>query len=81
MKQVLRFTASWCSPCKMLSKNLEAIKTDLPIEVIDIDELPDRAKEYGVRSVPILVMLEDGKETKRMMGVQPLKELEGWLNG
>lgn len=80
MKKVLRFTASWCQPCKMLAKNLESVNTKTPIEVVDIDQQQDLAREYGIRGVPTLVMLEDGKETKRQVGVQSLKDLENWLN-
>lgn len=81
MKKMIRFTASWCGPCKMLAKNLENINTDLPITVIDIDENTQLASEYNIRGVPTLVMLEDEKEIKRMVGVKSLKELDGWING
>ena len=80
MKKIIRFTASWCNPCKMLAKNLDSIKFEVPIEVVDIDESPEMATQYGIRGVPTLVMLENEKETKRMVGVKPLKELEGWIN-
>ena len=52
MKKVLRFTASWCGPCKMLAKTLEEVETNVPIEVIDIDVNPEIATEFGIRSVP-----------------------------
>ena len=81
MKRVIRFTAAWCGPCKMLAKNLESIKTDVPIEVVDIDENTDAAIEFGVRGVPTLVMLDGNTEMKRLVGMQPLKQLEDWLNG
>ena len=81
MKKVLRFTATWCGPCKMLAKNLESVKTETPIEVIDIDENQEMAMKFGIRGVPTLVMVEDDKETKRMVGMTSLKQLEDWLNG
>ena len=80
MKKVLRFTASWCGPCKMLAKNLESTKTEMPIEVVDIDVNPELATDYGIRGVPTLVMVVDGKEKKRLVGMKSLKELEDWLN-
>ena len=80
MKRVLRFTASWCGPCKMLAKTLEEVNTNIPIEVVDIDVLPEVAIEYGVRVVPTLVMLDKNTEVKRMVGMQSLKALEDWLN-
>ena len=81
MKKILRFTASWCGPCKMLAKNLESVKTEVPIEVVDIDVHPEVATEFGIRGVPTLVMIEDGKENKRLVGMRTLKELEEWING
>ena len=80
MKRVLRFTASWCGPCKMLARTLEDINTNIPIEVIDIDEKQDIAIEYGVRGVPTLIMLDENTEMKRVVGMQSQKALEEWLN-
>lgn len=81
MKTVKRFTASWCGPCKMLAKNLESIETEVPIEVVDIDENLEVAAKYGIRGVPTLVMVENDVETKRLVGMKSLKELEEWING
>lgn len=79
MKRVLRFTASWCGPCKSLAKTLEDIKTDLPIEVYDIDENQSLAVEYGIRGVPTMIMMNENVEEKRLVGVKPKAELENWL--
>jgi len=79
-KKILRFTASWCQPCKMLAKNLETANIELPIEVIDIDEDQKKAIEYQVRSVPTLVMVENDTEVKRNVGVISTKQLEEWAN-
>ena len=79
MRKVLRFTASWCQPCKMLARTLEDISTDYPIEVIDIDENRELAIQYGVRGVPTLVMLKDDIETKRIVGMQTEGFLKEWL--
>ncbi len=77
--KVLRFTASWCQPCKMLAKTLEEVNTQIPIEVIDIDENGDIAAEYGIRSVPTLIMLDGGIEVKRFSGMKMKNELSEWL--
>lgn len=76
-KKILRFTASWCSPCVMLSKNLEAANLNIPIEVIDIDAFPDIAAEYSIRSVPVLV-LKDGPLETRLVGLQTVTKIKLW---
>lgn len=83
MKRILRFTASWCQPCKVLAKNLESINNvdNIPIEVIDIDVHHEIAMDYGIRSVPTLVMKDGNTEIKRVTGVKSLKQLEEWING
>jgi thioredoxin 1 len=68
MKTIKRFTASWCQPCKGLAMMLNSIETTTPIETIDIDEQSDVAMQYGILSVPTLVMFEDGVEIKRNSG-------------
>ena len=80
MARVLKFYADWCQPCKALSKMLEEIKTEVSIEEIDIDDKTDIAREYGIRSVPTLVMLDGNTEIKRKTGTMPKKDLEEWLN-
>lgn len=79
MKKILRFTASWCGPCKMLAKTLEDADLGMPIEVVDIDVHPELAKEFGVRGVPTLIMVEDDKEIKRQVGMVQLSQLQDWV--
>ena len=79
MKRILRFTASWCQPCKALAKQLEEIDTNLPIEVIDIDDNHELAMEYGIRSVPTLVMMDENVEVKRRTGIVAINLLQEWL--
>jgi thioredoxin 1 len=80
MKRILRFTASWCQPCKALAKTLEDINTNIQIEVIDIDVHSDIAMDYGIRSVPTLVMKEGNNEIKRMVGLKTKQDLTEWIN-
>lgn len=70
--KVLKFYASWCEPCKMLSRIIEDAqdRITVPIENINIEEDIDTALEYGVRSVPVMVMIdESGQEIKRQVGM------------
>jgi len=80
MKEVLKFYADWCGPCKMLSKTLENLKdNDIPIKEIDIDEQTDLAVQYNVRSVPTMVLLENGSEMKRVVGSMSLEKVKEFL--
>jgi thioredoxin 1 len=76
--KILRFTASWCGPCKSLAMNLEQANLQMPIEVIDIDVQSDVAVEYGIRGVPTLVMLDENIEVKRLVGSKTITELKEW---
>ena len=78
--RILRFTASWCQPCKSLAMNLAELDLSIPIEVIDIDVDSEIAVEYGIRSVPTLVMLEGNIEIKRMSGTKTTSQLKEWVN-
>ena len=80
-KKVLKFSASWCQPFKMLSKTIEGMTIETPIEEVDIDDNQELAVEYKVRGVPTLVMLDDDKEVKRITGALSSTQLEEWLNG
>ena len=80
MKRILRFTASWCQPCKVLAKTLEEVNTGVIVEVVDIDVHFDLAAEYGIRSVPTLVMKEGNNEIKRMVGLKTKQDLTEWIN-
>ena len=64
-----------------MAKTLENIETSIPIEVVDIDVHSDIATEYGIRSVPTLVMLDGDIEMKRMTGVKAENLMREWING
>jgi thioredoxin-like negative regulator of GroEL len=64
----------------MLAKNLETAQLSVPVEEVDIDEMTDMSVEYKIRGVPTLVMLEDGKEVKRVSGVKSVYELKAWAD-
>jgi|TARA_B110000977_G_scaffold174000_1_gene227560 thioredoxin-like negative regulator of GroEL len=65
----------------MLAKNLDNVTTQVPIQVLDIDKEEDLARHFNVRSVPTLVMInEDKKEVKRVVGVQSVKQLNQFIN-
>lgn len=74
--RVLKFSASWCQPCKQLSKTLEGM--DFPYEVseIDVDQNRDAAIEYGVRNVPTMILIdENNNQLKRVSGAMTQSQL------
>jgi len=67
--EVLKFSASWCGPCRVLAQTLKDVEG---ITNIDIEKDKETAIKYGVRSLPTLVFLIDGKEVHRQSGNMPL---------
>jgi thioredoxin 1 len=80
MKKVLKFYADWCGPCKMLSKTLEQVQTDVVIEEVNIDEKSELTQQMNVRGVPTLVLVDGDVEVKRLVGLKNKEELENWIN-
>ena len=79
--KILRLTASWCEPCKALSKTIDRIDTEVPIQVIDIDDQPELAQHFNIRSVPTLVKIdEDKKEVERTVGMATQSDLDKFIN-
>lgn len=79
-KEILKFQATWCGPCKMLSNVMEGEDFGVPVRVVDIDEEADLARSYGIRGVPTLLLTDDGVEVKRHVGMAKLSEIKEWLN-
>lgn len=68
---VIDFWASWCMPCKMLSPIVDEVAEemqDVTIGKVNIDEQQELAMQFGIMSIPTLVVLQDGKEVKRSAG-------------
>ena len=76
---LIDFNAEWCGPCKMLAPVLDEVakETDnVKIVSINVDDNDDLAREYNVFSIPCLVLIKDGKEVKRNVGMIPKSEIE-----
>ncbi len=69
------FTAVWCGPCKMLDPIVRQLAEEwagtVKVVKLDVDHNPDLAVQYGVMSVPTLMLFVNGKESQRITGYQP----------
>lgn len=79
--KLLKFQASWCQPCKVLTSILNTMQIPFPVEVIDADENKDMLQKYNVRSVPVLVLLdENNNEIDRLTGIATKDKITALLN-
>lgn len=74
-KVAVKFSAEWCVNCKPLKTILESNPLSIPLIEIDIDEHPELAQQYNVRGVPTMVLVQDGKEVSRKVGLLTASEL------
>lgn len=83
-KVLVDFYAEWCGPCKMMAGILDSIKEeirDCKIYKINVDRSPNLAREYGVMSIPNLILFQDGKVIKNEMGFKTEEELKEFIGG
>ncbi len=76
MSHVLYFTAEWCNPCQRTRPIAEELKRDGLIDFVfvDADTEIELLEKFGIRSVPTYILLEDGREVKRMNGAKTRQE-------
>lgn len=78
------FNAAWCGPCRMLKPMLDQIaeeRDDVKVVSINIDDEDELAEEYGVSSIPCLVLFKGGQEANRSVGLIPKAAIESFLEG
>lgn len=82
MSHVLYFTAEWCNPCQRTRPVAEELKRDGLIDFIfvDADSEIELLQEFGIKSVPTYILLEDGKEIKRMNGAKTRQEFLDFID-
>ena len=73
---VVDFWATWCAPCRALAPTIDKLAQQYEgrakVVKLDVDKAPDVASEYGVRSIPTVIVFDKGKEAARWVGVQQL---------
>ena len=75
---LLDFWASWCGPCRMVSPIIDEIadeRDDIKVGKINVDEQADLATQFGIMSIPTLVVVKDGKVTNQSSGAQPKESI------
>ena len=77
---MLDFWAEWCQPCKMLTPTVEELAGDFEGQILvgklNVDDNPNTATTYGIRGIPTLLFLKDGKVVQQMVGVKSKAEIK-----
>lgn len=68
MKQILYFTATWCGPCKLLKPKIQAMQSQLPITILDVDTNSEAVGKYSIRNVPTIIVTNGNNEIGRLVG-------------
>ena len=82
--RLLDFTAAWCAPCRAMTPILTGLARDyagrLELQEIDVDHEQVLAQQYNVRSMPTLVLVRDGREVGRVVGLRPRNFVAGMID-
>ena len=81
---LLDFFAEWCGPCRMVGPIIEEIaeeRDDIVVAKINVDEEPELASEFGVFSIPTLVVMKNGKVVVSSSGARPKEQILEMLEG
>ena len=79
---LLDFWASWCGPCRMVSPIVDEIaaeRSDIKVGKINVDEQPELAAQFGVMSIPTLVVMKSGRIVNQAVGARPKAQILAML--
>lgn len=79
---LLDFWASWCGPCRMVSPVVDEIASergDIKVGKVNVDEQPELAGQFGIMSIPTLVVMKNGKVINQAVGVRPKAQILAML--
>ena len=81
-KVLVDFWASWCAPCRMVSPIIDEIAneaTDFKVGKINVDEQPELAAQFGVMTIPTLIIFDKGQVVNKSIGAQPKENIMALL--
>ena len=81
MKKILYFSAAWCGPCKTLGPIMESASGQVNYQKVDVDNNPELSAKYGIRNIPTMVLVENGVEIRRKVGVLTKEQILNFYNG
>ena len=78
------FSAEWCGPCKMLAPIIEQLADEyagrVKVAKLDIDDNHESAAQYGIQSVPTMIIFQNGQPVKKLVGLTPKNKIAGALD-
>lgn len=80
---LLDLYADWCGPCRMVSPVVDQIaeeRPDIAVGKVNVDEQPELAAQFGVMSIPALLVFKDGQAVNKAVGARPKEELLSLLD-
>jgi thioredoxin-like negative regulator of GroEL len=81
MRKIMYYSAPWCEPCQVLGPIMDQVSSVIPVVKINIDYEANAAQQANVRSVPTVILVENGQEVRRFTGMRSYEQVMQFING